>query len=107
DGAYPDVTTASVLLGYQINSVTPYVSLGHVESTDNDERPALSSLSMKRTSYSLGMRWDFAPKVALKTEVTYADFQGTVGGLSSNKDAKGLPIYDDSVVYSASLDFVF
>ncbi|MGL4446609.1 MAG: hypothetical protein ACRCUZ_02580, partial [Shewanella sp.] len=108
DGAYPDVTTASMLLGYQINSVTPYVSMGHVESTDNDERPSsLSSFTMTRTSYSLGMRWDFAPKVALKTEVTYADYHETVGGLTSNKDAKGQPIYDDSIVYSASLDFVF
>lgn len=111
DGAFPDVRTGSVLLGYQINSVTPYISVGHVESIDNDERPssipALASLSMKRTSYSAGMRWDFAPKVALKTEVTFADFQGTVGGLTSNKDAKGQPIYDDSIVYSASLDFVF
>jgi len=109
DGVYPDVTSASVLLGYQINSVTPYVSMGHVESVDNDERPAeYASMSMKRTSYSVGMRWDFAPKVALKTEVTYADFHGTVGGLTSNSDLiKHQPIYDDSIVYSASLDFVF
>lgn len=112
DGAYPDVRSVSALMGYQINSVTPYLSVGHVKSSDNDQRPAanpiLSSLSIERTSYSAGMRWDFAPKVALKTEVTYSDFHGTGAGLTSNVDFKTFnPVNDDTLVYSASLDFVF
>ncbi|MDE1514817.1 MULTISPECIES: porin [Vibrio] len=109
-GKYPDVQAVSALLGYQFGAFTPYVASAWVKSTDNDQRtnPVESIFSMKRTSYSAGMRWDLAPKVALKTEVTYADFHGTVGGITSNVDLSSFkPLYDDSLVYSVSLDFVF
>lgn len=106
-GAYPNVQAMSALLGYQFGALTPYVASGWVKSSDDSQRLAGSPLSMKRTSYSTGLRWDFAPKIALKMDATYADFKGTTGGLVTNIDSHFQPAYDDALVYSASIDFVF
>ncbi len=102
DGAYYDVQAASVLLGYQFSQFTPYLASGYIETTDDEKRfylPA-SSQTFERTSYSLGLRWDFASNIAMKLDTTYADFDDTYGGLSSNTE-------HDTFVYSASVDFVF
>ncbi|AXY02398.1 hypothetical protein D1115_10740 [Vibrio alfacsensis] len=104
-GPYYDVEAASVLLGYQVNAFTPYVAGGYISTSDNDER-ALWPSSIKeydRTSYSVGLRWDFATNMAMKLDTTYVDYNDTTGGIGGNSALE----YDDSLVYSASVDFVF
>ncbi len=123
DGKYSDTRSVAGLLGYRIGEFTPYLAASWVETTDNDERPeSLASvylpdnvdaykemmglirlMSYERMSYSVGTRWDFYTNMALKFDVTFADYQDTSGGFLNNVDLSE----QDSVVYSARLDFVF
>lgn len=122
DGLYTDVDSASALVGYQFGNVTPYVAAGWIKSIDDSERAALTKLPGleglayavansqlpvgERNSYSVGMRWDLAPKVALKMDATFVDIKAGNGLLIPNNNS-GKALHDDTVVYSASLDFVF
>ncbi|MGR5131094.1 hypothetical protein [Vibrio alfacsensis] len=105
DGPYYDVEAASVLLGYQASAFTPYIGAGYIATSDNDERLGWPELIKEydRTSYSVGLRWDFATNMAMKLDTTYVDYNGTTGGLGGNATGE----YDDTLVYSASVDFVF
>lgn len=112
DGEFFDYQTVVAMAGYRIEQFTPYISVGWVETTDNEERegnPLLqSSMNYERISYSVGTRWDFARNMALKFDLTYVDYKDTSGGYENNIDLKTLsPIEDSSIVYSAKLDFVF
>ncbi|MCA0935038.1 hypothetical protein LCL85_05705 [Vibrio alginolyticus] len=126
DGKYSDTQSVSGLFGYRIGEFTPYLAASWVETTDNEERPepslALAAtdtaayaqalglnrlMNYERMSYSVGTRWDFYTNMALKFDVTFADYQDTSGGFESNIDQTGAFNEQDSVVYSARLDFVF
>ncbi len=108
DGNYYDVEAGSMLLGYQTGSFTPYISANHIQTSDNKERSNwFAAKEFERTAYSLGLRWDFATNMAMKLDVTYADFNGTNGGFTSNVDNTFKVIEDDVLIYSASVDFVF
>ncbi|PNH91812.1 hypothetical protein [Vibrio diazotrophicus] len=102
EGAFYDVEAASALVGYQFGQVTPYLASAFVETTDDENRLHLppSKQRFERTSYSLGLRWDFASNIAMKLDTTYADFGDTNGNFSGTT-------YHDTFVYSASVDFVF
>lgn len=113
DGPYYDVEAVSVLLGYQTDAFTPYIAAGHIATSDKESRenlvmvpggPAIGdALEYDRTSYSVGLRWDFATNMAMKLDTTYVDYNDTTGGIGGNSALE----YDDSLVYSASVDFVF
>lgn len=105
EGNYADTLSVSGLLGYHFGSVMPYMILNTVKTTDDDERASyLSSLNFKRSAYSLGARWDFAKNIALKVDLTYADFMDTNGGFNAtNADESE----DNTLVYSAAVDFIF
>lgn len=106
DGNFYDTRSVTGLAAYRIDAFTPYVSFGWVETTDNDDRidnSKLQFMNYERTSYAIGSRWDFAPNMAVTVDVTYADFNDTSGGMDNNTTATE----DDSLVYSARLDFVF
>ncbi|CAE6878486.1 Forms passive diffusion pores that allow small molecular weight hydrophilic materials across the outer membrane [Vibrio sp. B1FLJ16] len=126
DGKYSDTQSVSGLFGYRIGEFTPYLAASWVETTDNEERPepslALAAtdptayaqtlglnrlMNYERMSYSVGTRWDFYTNMAFKFDVTFADYQETSGGFQSNIDQTGAFNEQDSVVYSARLDFVF
>ncbi|WP_434763284.1 hypothetical protein [Vibrio fortis] len=111
DGAYYDVEAASVLLGYQTGEFTPYVATGYIQTSDNGERTGVlghkAFKEFERTSYSVGLRWDFATNVAMKLDATYADFNNTNGAFTSNVSDTFQFIENDVIVYSASVDFVF
>ncbi|ADV86255.1 hypothetical protein [Vibrio vulnificus] len=126
DGKFSDTRSASGLLGYRVAAFTPYLAVSWMQTTDNDERPAPTPalaatnlpaykqalglnrlMNYERLSYSIGSRWDFATNMALKFDITYADYQNTSGGFKSNIDNTGAFNEKDSVVYSARLDFVF
>ncbi|WP_156904781.1 porin [Ferrimonas senticii] len=111
DGEYWDSDGVSVLLGRQFGSVTPYIAAGWTETTDDDKRanPTIFQGELadyQRLSYSVGARWDLMRNVALKADLTYADYQDTFGGVNANTD--GATIFeDDTVVYTVAVDFVF
>ena len=123
DGAYPDKDAAYLGGGVRIDSVTPYFMVGMSKSKDDDERssPALQALGyrsasdVKRNSYSLGVRWDFMPQVALKFDTTWLNnFGDTSGGLPGNSSPLGNSgvqinngMYDNTVLYTMSVDAVF
>ncbi|SQH75001.1 conserved exported protein of unknown function [Shewanella benthica] len=102
---YYDTLAISGLLGYRFGSLMPYVMANMVKTTDDDERSAAyESFSFKRAAYSLGARWDFARNIALKLDLTYADFMDTNGGfINSNADESE----DNTLVYSVAVDFIF
>lgn len=103
DGAFSDVQSVSGLLGYRFGSFMPYITGNWTKTSDDEERlgfgGALDDLNYKSTAYSLGSRWDFAQNMAFKVDVTYADFHGTSGGIDATED--------DTIVYSAAVDFIF
>lgn len=105
-GEFTDVFSAYALTGYRFGSVMPYIMVSHNQTTDNDKRDGtnLSGLSYESMAYSLGSRWDFAQNVALKLDVTYADFGDTHGGKFSYNT---VDTENDTFVYSATVDFVF
>ncbi|MCL9777591.1 porin [Vibrio methylphosphonaticus] len=121
EGRYSDVRAVSGLVGYRIDSVMPYFSMGWNKTTDNDERdsavpgtpPELHFAeqtlnNFERLSYSAGTRWDFAQNMALKLDVTYVDYRDTSGGLVGNINTTDGSINEkNSLVYSATVDFVF
>ncbi|WOT04563.1 hypothetical protein [Shewanella youngdeokensis] len=116
DGPYPDHRGLSALLGYQLDSFMPYVSISNTQTTDDEDRIGAGvKQSSERMTYSIGNRWDFAKNMALKVDVTYSDFKDTYGGLGSNIDyqiidGNLLPVgtlLDDTIVYSMSIDFVY
>ncbi|MEZ8547543.1 hypothetical protein AB6D12_08590 [Vibrio cyclitrophicus] len=121
DGEFYDYQSISALVGYRVNEFTPYLSINWVETTDNEERTNMTgvqsalreALNYERLSYSVGSRWDFAKNMSLKVDVTYVDYKGTSGGFQENIEtvgtyfATGNFFEDDSILYSAKLDFVF
>ncbi|PML95844.1 hypothetical protein BCT66_22585 [Vibrio sp. 10N.261.49.E11] len=120
DGEFYDYQSISTLIGYRVNEFTPYFTVNWVETTDNEERVNLPSSSLReamnyeRLSYAVGSRWDFAKNMSLKVDVTYVDYKGTSGGFQENIETTANPFVatgnffeDDSILYSAKLDFVF
>lgn len=111
DGQFYDYRSVTGLLGYRLGDFTPYFAAGWVETTDNEEREGSQlsfAMNYERISYSIGTRWDFAKNMALKLDVTHVDFKDTSGGFNSNIDmTTGQFTEEDTLVYSARLDFVF
>lgn len=103
EGEFSDTLAVSGVAGYRFGNVTPYAAISYLKTTDDDERiitprtAYLEALNYKTNSYSVGVRWDVYKNIALKTDVTYVDFNGIqiVYG------------HEDSLVYSTAIDFVF
>ncbi|MGO1500347.1 MAG: hypothetical protein ACTHWH_03560 [Marinobacter sp.] len=121
DGKFADTDSAYISVARRFGSITPYAVIGWIESRDNDERtgaflaqgtptpvPAVpeSVLNTRRDEYSLGVRWDITPGVALKADVTHiTGFDKAAGGLNP---AFVLTNDDDSTnVYTVKLDAAF
>jgi opacity protein-like surface antigen len=107
EGFYSDVDAAYVTLGYNVSSITPYVSVARSETQDNEERMVFHKglLDIERTSYTAGLRWDVQSNMAVKADVTYStDFGDTRGGLLGAADDNTI---DDTTVYTVKLDVMF
>ncbi|MBD1390985.1 porin [Neiella sp. HB171785] len=123
DGAFPDYDSYYVSLAYRYDVFTPYVMYANSETQDDNKRaypPELglrNPLDSERTAYSLGLRWDFAPAMALKFDATLLDdFGSTAAGFSDNVSITsigGNPIpyvdqqFDDAAIYSVVFDVIF
>ncbi|MDD1823027.1 hypothetical protein LRP52_12565 [Photobacterium sp. ZSDE20] len=130
EGFYYDVDAAYLTAAYRVNELTPYMTIAHMETTDDSERndqvnrqlaavvqdpssvsakyaygsanAIADNLNVKRTTYSIGTRWDFMPNIALKGDISYlTDFGSTNGGLASGYKN------EDNILYTVKVDAVF
>ncbi|MEZ8045919.1 hypothetical protein AB6C46_17110 [Vibrio sp. 10N.237.312.C02] len=129
EGFYHDVDSAYLTAAYRVNEFTPYVTVAHMETTDDAERnnqvkraganykqkPTLSAayaygsavkvasnMNIQRTTYSIGTRWDFMPNIALKGDVSYlTNFGSTNGGVNASYKN------EDNILYTVKVDAVF
>ncbi|NOH32371.1 hypothetical protein [Vibrio chagasii] len=130
EGFYYDVDAAYLTAAYRLDEVTPYITVSHMETQDDDERNAEANrqlanvlqnptsasakyaygsakaladkLNTQRTTYSIGARWDFLPNIALKGDISYlTGFGSTNGGVASEYKN------DDNILYTVKVDAVF
>ncbi|MCY9825566.1 hypothetical protein [Vibrio chagasii] len=130
EGFYYDVDAAYLTAAYRLDEVTPYITVSHMETLDDDERNAEANrqlanvlqnptsasakyaygsakaladkLNTQRTTYSIGARWDFLPNIALKGDISYlTGFGSTNGGVASEYKN------DDNILYTVKVDAVF
>ncbi len=129
EGFYHDVDSAYLTAAYRVNQFTPYLTVAHMETTDDSERnnqvkraganykqkPTLSAayaygsavkvasnMNIQRTTYSIGTRWDFMPNIALKGDISYlTNFGSTNGGVNA------LYKNEDNILYTVKVDAVF
>lgn len=121
DGKFADTDSAYLSIARRFGAFTPYAVIGWIESQDDDERTGAflaqgqtgpiaavpeSILNTRRDEYSLGVRWDITPGVAIKGDVTHVTGYGNAaGGLNP---AFVLANTDDSTnVYTVKLDAAF
>ncbi|WP_077529807.1 hypothetical protein [Vreelandella utahensis] len=113
DGVFPERDGAYATLGYRFDDVMPYVTYAWVETQDDDKRPQgpLAAFNEKREDYSLGVRWDAMPGIALKADWTHSRaFGDTSGGLSGNATSFATGQgnrFDHTNVYTLKLDAAF
>lgn len=125
EGFYHDVDSAYLTAAYRVNQFTPYVTVAHMETTDDAERnnqvkselikskgakslgvisagTIASNMNIQRTTYSIGTRWDFMPNIALKGDVSYlTNFGSTNGGVNASYKN------EDNILYTVKVDAVF
>ncbi|PAV27116.1 hypothetical protein CF392_02280 [Tamilnaduibacter salinus] len=121
-GIFADTDSAYATVGYRIDGVMPYATVGWLESQDDNLRsgqafsvqpsPGVTAsipaavLNEQRTVYSLGARYDVMPGVALKADWTHArNFGDTNGGLSGNGALT--PTFEHTNVYTVKIDAAF
>lgn len=121
-GAFQNSTAGYLLAGYRLNSVTPFAGISWWQSNvkalstglpnANADLIALNdgfNLVMrdsgsKQTTYTLGLRWDVQPKVALKAQ--WDAVRGTSRSVFPYRGEQ--PGWDGTTnVFSLALDFVF
>lgn len=115
DGLTPDTDGYYASLAYRYDAFTPYFMYAVAETQDDDERAAVfpptvrAAADIERTAYSLGLRWDFAPSMAVKFDATLLDdFGSSSGGLGGNNQG-GIVVqeYSDMALYSVVFDVIF
>ncbi|WP_028865181.1 hypothetical protein [Psychromonas aquimarina] len=122
EGAYPDVDSGYLTLGYRFGKVMPYGTVAGMKTQDDDERidvmlplgpsgslvPVDSSFiyNGKRTSYSLGLRYELLSNLSVKFDATFVNGFGDTKGLLANK-VSGTATEDSTAIYSIVFDSVF
>lgn len=107
DGFMPDTDAAYLSVGHRFGAFTPYVMAGWLETKDDDKRgPMLVAMNGDRTDYSVGVRWDITPGVALKADWTHSrGFEDSPSGLDAQTVlTEGL---NSTNVYTFKIDAAF
>ncbi|WP_394128088.1 hypothetical protein [Vibrio hepatarius] len=114
------------LVGYSLNNITPYVMYGqfsprysyYTNSLDwGAVDPSLSllqagaeiginSVRIDQSTYSLGVRWDLLPQLALKAQIDYIEINEFGYGLWASAPSV-LGSGRDAQVYTINLNFIF
>lgn len=82
DGFMPDTDAAYLSVGHRFGAFTPYVMAGWLETKDDEKRGPVLDMNGDRTDYSVGVRWDITPGVALKADWTHSrGFEDSPSGL--------------------------
>jgi hypothetical protein len=131
EGGYSDVDSGYVTVGYRFGKAMPYGTIAGMKTQDDDERvnifvpnpgydptlpdgptnpPVVSTdssfiYSGKRTSYSLGLRYDLLSNLAVKFDATLVNGFGDTNGLLASKVNGATE--DSTTVYSIVFDGVF
>jgi len=109
-GVFADQDSAYVTAGYRFGNLMPYATAAWIESMDDEERNGtiFTALNRKREDYSLGVRYDIMPGIAIKGDWTHSrSFGQTDGGLANNRDANGDVRFGHTNVYTVTLDAAF
>ncbi|EEX93275.1 hypothetical protein VIOR3934_16771 [Vibrio orientalis CIP 102891 = ATCC 33934] len=114
------------LVGYSLDNITPYVMYGQFSPTysyyssrldwgavnpafsllQTGANVGINSVRIDQSTYSLGVRWDVLPQLALKAQVDYIDINEFGYGLWAS-DPSVLGSGRDAQVYSINLNFIF
>lgn len=114
------------LVGYSLNNITPYVMYGQFSPRYSHYSNSLdwgavdpslallqtgaefgiNSVRIDQSTYSLGVRWDLLPQLALKVQVDYIDINEFGYGLWAS-DPSVLGSGKDAQVYTINLNFIF
>lgn len=101
-----------VLLGHRIGAFTPFVSYADIENRSERYRSSSpvaqtfqETVNGEQSTAVLGVRWDFAPKLALKFQLDYVWLDGAHVMLDRNSP----PRHDgnEMLASSVALDFIF
>ncbi|TVP52443.1 MAG: hypothetical protein EA349_15610 [Halomonadaceae bacterium] len=115
-GIFADQDSAYITGGYRLGNIMPYVTAAWIETQDDSNRDGQvlesglqqSFLNVKREDYSLGVRYDIMPGIAVKADWTHSrSFGQTDGGLDNNRDATGNVRFSHTNVYTLTLDAAF
>lgn len=113
-----DISSAYLTAGRRMGDWMPYVTLAKARNSSDFPDPLTQQFfDSKRQSVSLGLRWDLARGMSLKSEVSHLyEFEGTSGLLRHNAMASydnngqltgfGFP-HDSVSISSISLDIIF
>lgn len=122
----PQGTGGYGMVGYTLNAFTPYAIYSrfspehsYYQAQSNwalvdpslallqaGAQAGINSVRIDQQTYSLGMRWDIAPQLALKAQVDYIDINDFGYGLWA-ADVTGINQGRDAQVYSLNLNFIF
>lgn len=113
-----DISSAYLTAGRKMGDLMPYVTLAKARNSSDFPDPLTQQFfDSKRQSVSLGLRWDLARGMSLKSEVSHLfEFEGSSGLLRHNAVASydpqeqltGFAFPHDSVtISSVSLDIIF
>lgn len=121
EGIFADLESYYLAVGYHVGEFSPYLMYGKTRSKDDDEReltpeviatdpyyeyyPVIGALlNYERSSFSVGVRWDIMPSVALKADITHYKDIPTVG---EPLPAAVQNSVDSANVFTLSVDTVF
>jgi len=103
---FPDTHSAFLTLGYRIDNWMPHLTWGWSEVTDDAQVNGVSIKDGEQTSWTVGVRYDVQPGLAVKAEYQMIDADGP-NGYSSLFETAGLPRDADAEIVSLAVDFVF
>ena len=117
-----DARSWSLVLGARVGTLTPYaIASAFADESESPDLelppvPQLAPLAdaveavyedRSQSTLGLGVRWDLAPKLALKAQVERVSSESRGINIERGDDATTLTAVDDITLYAVSLDFVF
>lgn len=116
DGYYADEDGMYFMVGHRFGTFMPYLTIAHTETTDDEKKAptsgdpvaiatviakvAAANLNEEQDRTAIGLRWDYAPGIAVKVQYDMVDTGDTVGqfdALPSDGKVNFLSITIDTV----------
>jgi len=103
---FPDTRSAFLTVGYRLDQWMPHLTFGWAEITDDAQVNGVSIRDGEQTSWTIGLRYDPQPGLAVKVEYSQIETEGP-HGFSGLFETAGLPRNADAGIASLAIDFVF